>query len=351
MEITVIGSGAMGAAITMPLADARNIVNLWGTEFDLKILESIQKTRIHPVLKASIPDTVRVFYPEALKDSVSNCEALFIAVVSDAMKDIILRVLPFIGERCKYIVILSKGLYEENGKVLTLSKIVYDKLEEMKNKNIEVVVVGGPCIAEELVRKVYTVAIYASRDIAKMSQLKDVCETNYYKISLTDDVIGVELCAALKNVYAIAVGWCDGLEETHRDTTLNNLKSYLMTQAVKEMAEISRMIGARSATSYGSAVLADLDVTIRKLGGRHVLVGRFLGAGMGVNEALNKMREMGKGTIEGYFTIGKVIKLITNSIGTETLEKLPLLRATYEVLFRNLKVEDALYSLFENLGE
>jgi len=353
-RVAVLGAGMMGSAITIPLVDSGNYVNLWGTDYDIHILEHIREKGMHPFLKVSLPNRVHVFYPEELDKALYDREIVFIAVTSDAVKAILERALPYMNNARK-VIILSKGIHVEKDRILRLSQVVS---EEVKNigREIDVISVGGPCIAEELVKKVPTLGVYASHNLSSALDCKKAFETEYYKILTTDDIIGVELCAALKNSYAIAIGWSYGLSENKEFRTKynagHNLESLLLVQSIKEMSIIVKSFGGNDETVFGPAGLGDLNVTIRKPEGRNVSFGSLLGKGMNSEQAIKHMRASGKTTIEGISTAIKVYEFLTKSRHFSRIsDELILLRSLIKVLKGETSVKEVLSEVLENISK
>lgn len=344
MKITILGAGAIGSAMTFPLVDNGHVVNLWGTEYDLRILESLVEGRHHPSLGVTLSPKVNLFYPRELEDALNGSEAVFIAVSSGAVGDTVQRALPFLKDHLEDvgIVILSKGLHEENGKVSLLSETVNRIISKYEKHTPPIAVVGGPCLAEELAARAYTVAVYASADTKFLECCKNNFATSYYHILLSHDVVGVELCSALKNVYTIAIGWCDGLAEAMGVKSMNNLRAFVVSQAIKEMSQLLRFLGGREETVYGLAGLGDLEATSRKISGRQLMFGRMLGLGMSVEEAMAALRKMGVTTIEGYSTAKKIYYMVLRNkdIPASLDLKFPLLTSVYKVLYEGRNVEE-----------
>jgi len=344
MKVTILGAGAIGSAMTFPLADNGHVVNLWGTEYDLKILESLAEGRHHPSLGVKLPPGVNFFYPEELGDSLNGSEVIFIAVSSDAVGDIVWRALPFLKDRLDDVgmVILSKGLHEENGEISLLSETVSRIISKCKESAPPIAVVGGPCLAEELAVRAHTVVVYASTDIRFLELCRSNFATIYYRILLSHDVVGVELCSALKNVYTIAIGWCDGLAEAMSIKSMNNLRAFIVSQAIKEMSLLLKLLRGREETVYGLAGLGDLEATSRKVSGRQLMFGRMLGLGMSVEEAMTALRKMGVTTIEGYSTAKKVYDMMLQNkdLSASLNLSFPLLTSVYKVLYEGRNVEE-----------
>jgi glycerol-3-phosphate dehydrogenase (NAD(P)+) len=351
MKVTILGAGAIGSAMTFPLVDNGHIVNLWGTEYDLKILESLAESRHHPSLGVTLPLGVNSFYPEELGDALSGSEVVFIAVSSDAVGDILRRALPFIKGHLKdiSIVVLSKGLYKESRKVFLLSETVDRIISRCEKRVPPIAVVGGPCLAEELAVRAHTVAVYASTDIRFLERCKSNFAMSYYHIRLSHDVVGVELCSALKNVYTIAIGWCDGLAEAMGIKSMNNLRAFIVSQAIKETSLLLKLLGGREETVYGLAGLGDLEATSRKISGRQLMFGRMLGLGMNVEEAMASLKKVGVTTIEGYSTAEKVYDMLLQNKDTSSFldVSFPLLTGIYKVLYEGRAVEEEVQRILD----
>lgn len=243
------------------------------------------------------------------------------------------------------IIILSKGLHEENGKVHLLPEIIERVLSRGQEERVPIIAtVGGPCLAEELAVRAPTAVIYASTNISFLNSCKNNFATNYYRVSLSQDIRGVEVCSALKNVYTIAVGICDGLAEARGIRSMNNLKALIISQALKEMRLFVRLLGGNEETVYGLAGLGDLEATSRKISGRQLIFGRMLGLGMSVEDAIATLKEMNVTTIEGYSTARKAYNLLTslqnNNVHISPKVDFPLLMGIYRVLYEKRSVED-----------
>lgn len=352
MKVTILGAGAIGSAMTFPLTDNRHIVNLWGTEYDLKILETLTKNRNHPSLGVTLPSSVNFFYPEELENALSGSEVIFIAVSSDAVNNVMCKILPFIEDRLEDlgIIILSKGLHEENGKVYLLSEIIERIAARGEGGGMPTIAhVGGPCLAEELAVRAHTVVIYSSTDILFLHSCKSNFATEYYHICLSQDIRGVEVCSALKNTYTIAIGMCDGLAEARGIKSMNNLKAFIISKAVKEMSLFAKLLGGSEETAYGLAGLGDLEATSRKISGRQLMFGRMLGLGMSVKEAMTALKEMGVTTIEGYSTTRKAYNLLlrNKSINVSPDTEFPLLTGVYKVLYEGKAVQEEIARVLE----
>ncbi|RLE66167.1 MAG: glycerol-3-phosphate dehydrogenase [Thermoprotei archaeon] len=341
MKVAILGAGAMGSALTVPLVDRGHEVRLWGTKYDVKILDVIAKGGLHPRIGVKIPDLVKIYYPEDLKKALKDIDVVILGVssagvasVSEQIKDIIDRKTP--------IVIVAKGLEEVGGEILTMTQIV----ERIIEGGDRIIYISGPSIAKELAHRYATMVVYNSKNLKLVENIKKEFETTYYKISINDDVIGAELCASLKNIYAIAIGWFDGFAKKRNGLEMNNAKSAFFAQAIKEMAYIVEQMGGKRETVYGLSGIGDLLVTTR--GGRNGMFGMFIGMGFPVDKALKEMEERGVGVVEGYVTAEMMYKFINGKVDKS---RLPLFYSAYEVLFKGLQVLDAVEKVLNTLSK
>ncbi len=331
----------MGSALAVPLVDRGHEIRLWGTKYDIRILDGIVKGETHPRIGVNIPKVVKIYYPKDLPKAMEGIDAVILGVssagvapVSEQIKDILNRNTP--------ILIVAKGLEEVEGEILTMTQIV----EKVIGGSDRIVYISGPSIAKELAHKFPTAVVYNSKNLKLAENIKREFETAYYRISVSDDVIGAELCASLKNVYAIAIGWFDGFAKKRNGLEMNNAKSAFFVQAVEEMACIVERMGGRRETVYGLSGIGDLLVTAR--GGRNGMFGMFIGMGFSVPEALEEMKKRGVGVVEGYVAAEMAYKLID---GKFNRDELPLFYSIYEVLYEGLEVSTAVGRVLDSLSK
>lgn len=328
MKIAILGAGVMGTALTIPLSRNNNQINLWGTKYDEEAIKSIINFRKHPKLSVEIPRLVKVFSSNQIDEALKDSEIVVIAVSSNAVKSIVEEAAPYISKKA-ILIIVSKGFeVNDKGEVKFLPDIVK---EEIKGEN-PIVSIRGPSIANEVAFETPTMVVFASKNFKAMEKCKKAFETPFYKIYLTKDVIGAELCSSLKNIYAIGLGFCDGLEKKTGKSFFNT-KSALLTLSLIEMAELTKFFGGSKETVYGLAGLGDLDVTSK--GGRNRMFGELIGKGLSVKEALNEVKSV---TIEGYEAAEKTVKLKLNK---------PFLNAINSVLFKGEEASTAINKLFQ----
>jgi glycerol-3-phosphate dehydrogenase (NAD(P)+) len=226
----------------------------------------------------------------------------------------------------RFIVSIAKGLEPQTRRRISQ---VYE--EELPGP--EVVAVGGPCLAAELAEGLPTAAVWAASDVSIAAAAGGPVQDETYQLSFSDDLVGVELCAMMKNVAAIGLGILDGLgNPTGRD--FKNAKAALFTRAAHELEELVTTLGGRSETVFGLAGVGDQLVT--SLGGRNRLYGEMVGSGAPPSDALNELESRGL-TVEGVDSTRDV-----RHLATERGLDLPYHTAIHRVLFDDARPDDIL---------
>jgi glycerol-3-phosphate dehydrogenase (NAD(P)+) len=221
---------------------------------------------------------------------------------------------------------VSKGLAQSRGRAVTLSDAIADVT------GLHIVTVGGPSKALELARRVPTAVTYASPQATVRRRLRRMLETPYYRIEESADQRGLELCSALKNAYAIAIGLCDGLVLAGRAEAMYNTKSALYTQALGEIARLGRAVGMRGATVHGLGGAGDLHVT--GMAGRNRVFGELRGAGRPTKEVVAELRARDELT-EGY----AAIRWCWRFARERKVGSVPLLQALHRIVYGGHDVE------------
>jgi glycerol-3-phosphate dehydrogenase (NAD(P)+) len=288
--ITVLGAGMMGSALCVPLFDRGHEVRLVGTHLDRKIIESVRKSAVHPKLKLELPRAIRPFLDSELEAALSGSDALILGVSSAGIRWAAARIGP-LPIAALPIAMITKGL-EWNGQALSvLPDVLRDLLPEQLRSRVQPVGVAGPCIAGELARRVDTCVVFTGRDSGTIERFAELLTGPYYFVQRSRDVVGVEVCAALKNAYAMGIAFAAGIHERSGgqpgSVALHNYESAVFAQSVLEMQKLVAIAGGDPATAAGLAGVGDLHVTCN--GGRTGRFGRLLGLGLGVSAAVSAM--------------------------------------------------------------
>ena len=293
--ITILGAGAMGSALTTPALRAGHEVRLWGTWLDGDILAELRAGRPHPRIKVPIDPAARLLDAAELDAALSDSDVAILAISSEGVIDVLERAVPFLRSGMP-ILMTTKGFgHAATGRVSLLPALLEATLPPALRKRCPLVAMGGPCKANEVAVARPTATLYASADEAEAVNAASLLATPAYRIATTADVAGLEASAALKNVYAIALGVADGLGELGGEPW-HNLKAAIFAQAVAEITRIAQALGGRADSAIGLAGVGDLEVT--GLSGRNKLFGMRIGQGEAASTALAAMEEVGQ-TVEG----------------------------------------------------
>lgn len=329
-NITILGAGAMGSALTTPLTRNGHEVRLWATEFDTALLAALRAGELHPRIGVACGSQVLLYDSFALEEALTDADVIVLAITSDGVVPILQRAAPYLHSG-QPLVMVSKGFGQTlSGRVSLLPPLLQDALPSHLRETCPIIVVGGPCKANEVGAGWPTATVYASQHAEALSSCQSLFQTPQYRIHTTDDVAGLELAAALKNVYAIALGMCNGLEEVSQHPW-HNLKAALFAQAIAEMARLAEAMGGRAETVQGLAGAGDLEVTA--LSGRNRLLGERIGRGEPIQHALAAMHRAEQ-TVEGvaaaYFALALVAQLAQEQYLPE--RNFPLLYAIHALL-------------------
>jgi len=328
-DIVILGAGVMGSAMTLPAAHKGARVTLVGTHLDVDIVRSVAETGVHPGLGIRLPSNVTALQWTDFGAAVANSPDLLIIGVSAAgVRWAIDRIVEDLRTPLP-ILIITKGVAPGNGSIEILPSVIAREVEARAGLSLPVSAVGGPCIAGELAAMRDTSVVIAGSDPALLARILGYLEAPFYHRRLSTDLLGVEICAAFKNFYAIAVGSVLGMLEREgkagNGAVMNNLAASAFCQALTEMTILVETLGGDPKTATGLAGAGDLYVTC--LAGRNGRLGRLLGLGHAYSAA--KRTYMAADTIEGAqlaLEIGPTLNGMMTR-GTLPADRLPLAAA------------------------
>jgi len=242
-KIVIIGAGAMGSAFALPCLDNNHDVNIVGTHLENDFIDNLKKNdNLHPGLKTKIPKEINIFKFEKFDELLqSNIDLIVLGISSKGIEwvsDQICRL--YKDKKAPKLLMLTKGLSIHNNNY----ELLVDKLERLlKSKGIneiDISAVGGPCLAAGLANRVHSSVVIANKDIDTAKKIADMLNTNYYHTSYSDDLNGVEVSAAIKNIFSMAVGAAKGLCSQNISTEVReknylNTASALIKQSIHEM--------------------------------------------------------------------------------------------------------------------
>ena len=337
-KIIIIGAGAMGCAFAVPCVDNKNDVTIVGTHLEDELIESINTNKqFHPALKVQLPNEIKFERFEKLQTILQKDIDLIVAGVSSVGIEWFVKQISKNYKENLPIVLLTKGLSILDNELSTLSDKIKKLLKKEGYKEINVSAIKGPCLAAGLANKMRTGTVIANPKIIEAQNLKKIISTDYYSTEISDDLTGVELSGAIKNIYSMLIGASEGLSNSKAPKEIQskyflNTAASLIHRSISEMVEFVSHYGGKAETVYGLAGLGDLYVSA--IGGRNSLMGKYLGDGYLYNEAKEKF--MKNITVEGA--------QLALEIGPKILQDLnpkhfPLMFSMLKTICENKKLE------------
>ena len=315
-KILIIGGGAMGSAFSIPCLENKNKVTITEPHSKVFIKNLSSKNKFHSALKIKLSKKLR--YKKFSQELLLEKFDLIVIALS-------LSGIDFIGKELKNlkiktpILVLTKGLkYEKKiNKIFTISELL-----KKKYNRINVSALKGPCLAKELVRKNKTSVIIANKNIRIAKWIGKQISTKYYLIEYSRDIIGVEICSAIKNIYSMIIGAGQSL----------NSSSGLFQKSLVEMKYLTKYFKGKEATIESLAGVGDLYVSAA--GGRNSKMGSYLGKGFTFKVAKKKF--MKKDTVEGEQLAREIAPFIIKKIDKR---KVPLMTNLFKAILKNKKLK------------
>ena len=321
IKIGVLGAGTWGIALARMLSNAGKSVVVWSAIE--KEIDELSATRVHPNLPdVELPE--KIVYTKEIEDACAGAAIIMFAVPSPFVRATARKAAPYISDG-QIIVDVAKGI-EENT-LYTMSEIISD---EIKNPSVKLVALSGPTHAEEVVRDLPTTIVSASDDIDAAKTVQTVFTTGCMRVYTNDDIRGVELCGALKNVIALAAGIATGLG------CGDNAKAALITRGIAEISRLGLAMGCREQTFGGLAGIGDLIVTATSMHSRNNRCGMLIGKGIPVKEAISQVGMV----VEGINALPAAISLAKKH-GVE----MPIVETVDAVVSGRVNVSSAISAL------
>ena len=323
MRIAVLSDGAWGTALAIHLITKDHEVRLWGPFPDY--IETMQTTRRNArfLKEAVLPDSLQL--SASMESVVHNVELIILASPTQYLRGTLECLARIEGYRDKAILNVAKGFDPQS--VKRISQLCQDEFGIHRYA-----VLSGPSHAEEVARSIPTAVVVASSQPYDASWLQQALMNDVFRVYTSDDVIGVELGAALKNVYAIAAGIIDGSMQVG-----DNSKAALLTRSIAEMVHFGQIYGGKAETFLGLSGLGDLIVTCTSSHGRNRFVGEELGRGNSLSTIIERMGLM---VSEGVHTTKSAYQLARQ----KNLE-MPILDEVYAVLYMDKAPRQAIHDL------
>ncbi len=300
-------------------------VTLWGSSHDSWALQHLLSDGKHPLLPEHLPTGIRVCGPDDLASAAADARFLILGANSHGARSLARLIKDHI-DGAFVAVTVAKGLEPDTGK--RMSEVYAEELA-----GTPIVTVGGPCLAAELAEGLPTASVWAGASLTLAREAGQPFDAASYQLTYSDDMIGVELCAMMKNVAAIGLGMLDGIGKPAGED-FKNAKAALFTKAAHEIVDLVSACGGRAETAFGLAGIGDQLVT--SLGGRNRLYGELVGAGEPPAATLRGLEERGM-TVEGVDSTRDVARL-----ADEHSLDLPYHAAIHRVLFEGADPRDIL---------
>ncbi|SKA76135.1 glycerol 3-phosphate dehydrogenase (NAD(P)+) [Clostridium sp. USBA 49] len=319
-KVSFLGAGSFGSALSIMLAKKGLEVNIW--DRNKNIIENINIKRENKkyLPGINIPYNVKAF--DSIKDTIKDSDFIVLAVPSHAIRDLSRQIKHIIKEN-QIIINIAKGI-EENT-YLRLSQVIEEEIP-----NNPIVILSGPSHAEEVANDIPTAVVVTSKYMEAAMKVQNLFMTDKFRVYTNNDIIGIEIGGAVKNIIALAAGISDGIGYG------DNAKAALMTRGMTEITRIGTKLGGKKETFFGLTGMGDLIVTCTSMHSRNRKAGILIGQGFTPNEAIEK--------------IGMVVEGIKScSIFYKLKEKLnismPITDVLYKVIFEGLDPEYGVYKL------
>ncbi len=340
--ITIVGAGMMGSAIGIPAAANGHEVRLVGTPLDREIIRHAEQTGEHLTLKRRLPGSYRYYQFEEMEQALSGADLLVGGVSSfgvDWFSQNVLRVI----DPALPVLTVTKGMMDDEDGSLHVYPEVFEK--GAGSRGLRLNAVGGPCTSYELADLDDTCVTFCGKDMALLRWIRSLFETDYYHVSLSTDVMGVEAAVAMKNAYALGVTLAVGLSEKRegREGVLHfNSQAALFGQSAREMKKLLTFLGAQEE----SLMLGIGDLYVTVYGGRTRKIGTLLGRGLSIDQALAALQGV---TLESVVIAERAARAVRRKIDRGELrrEDFPLLEHMYQIIVEKRPV-DIPWTAFES---
>lgn len=320
-KVTFLGGGSFGISLAILLANKENPVSIYDRDEDVVDDININRRNDKFIKNLEIPQNVTAY--KSLDDALCNTEYIVLAVPSHVIR---LAAKSLNGKVPKDIpvICIAKGIEEGTNK--TLVEVIEEELQN------PVVILSGPSHAEEVALEIPTTVLTTARNMEYAEKVQDLFMTKNFRVYTNDDLIGVEIGGAVKNVIALAAGVCDGIGFG------DNTKAALMTRGMAEIVRVGLKMGGKIETFLGLTGMGDLIVTCTSKHSRNRNAGYLIGRGKSVDEAI---KEVGM-VVEGIKACKAFYEL------KEKLDiEMPITDALYRVLFEGRDAKEMVYELLQ----
>ena len=294
-KITVIGAGSFGTALAILLTDKGYDVSIWGRSEEQLALMRERRENPHYLQGVKLSEKLNI--EGNLKSALINAEIIVFSVPAQNFRSVLESSREYI-KSSSTIVNVAKGI--EKKSLLRLSQVAEDVIPDIKY-----VTLSGPSHAEEVARNLPTTVTVASLDNQLSKEIQEVFNTERFRVYTNDDIIGVELGGALKNIIALGAGISDGMGFG------DNAKAAIMTRGITEMCRLGLAMGANMNTFSGLTGIGDLIVTCTSMHSRNRRCGILMGEGISTDKAVEKVGMVVEGisTAEAAYELAKLYNI------------------------------------------
>ena len=325
LKVVVLGGGSFGTVLANLAASNGYKVSLWvrDSEHALRINSEGANKPYHPELKLS----ENILASESLKDVMQDASIIFVATPSIIFDQIIIRMSKFINNEA-YVISCTKGIIDNPFR--TLSQIISS---EIKNS---IGVLSGPNLAREIADNKIAGTVIASSNNKLKNTVKLVLSSENFKIYSSNDMHGVELAGALKNIYAVICGMAESLNVGE------NAIGLILTRSMAEMTRFAVVKGANPVTFLGLSGMGDLVATCMSSLSRNYQLGFNLGKGMNLSEAKSAVGQVAEGI--------RTLEVIRNESKKLNI-KMPLVESMYNIIYKDALPDTLVKDLINNPNE
>jgi len=318
-KVAFLGGGSFGTALAIMLAKKGISVNIWDRKLNVINDINIKRENIKYLPSITVPAGITAF--TVIEKVISDSEIIVLSVPSHAIRDLSRMIAPYLKQN-QIVVSIAKGIEEGSSK--RISQVIEEEI--LSNP---IVILSGPSHAEEVALDIPTTVVVTSKKMEFAKIVQDVFMTSKFRVYTNEDIIGVEIGGAVKNIIALAAGVSDGIGYG------DNSKAALMTRGMSEIIKIGTMLGGKIETFYGLTGMGDLIVTCTSMHSRNRRAGIMIGKGASMEKACADVGMVVEGVkaTRAFYELKEKLKI-----------SMPITDVLYKVLFTG---KDPKYGVYE----
>ena len=318
-KVAFLGGGSFGTALGVMLAKAGMEVNIWDRKLSVINDINIKRENIKYLPNIILPAGVTAFID--IEKALQDCTIVVLAVPSHVIREISKLISPHLRQN-QIVVSIAKGI--EEGSFKRISEVIEEELP-----NNPIVILSGPSHAEEVALDLPTTVVVTSKNMEHAKVVQDIFMTSKFRVYTNEDIIGVEIGGAVKNIIALAAGVADGIGYG------DNSKAALMTRGMSEIIKIGTVLGGKTETFYGLTGMGDLIVTCTSMHSRNRRAGILIGKGASMEKASEDVGMIVEGikATKAFYELKEKMQI-----------SMPITDSLYKVLFEG---KDPKYGVYE----